>query len=142
MWRKLAVLTLLLSGTLAGTGIWLFCHPSITPFLVPGASDIQVVSTGVWQWQITYDAPGPPYAWYFTLSRTLEAQHWNAGSRWRPDGSTMYDPVTPLRFEWGYTGVLWDEVVLIPDHDQPQHATITLRRRIRISWWQLWAPAV
>jgi type IV secretory pathway TrbF-like protein len=61
MWRILAVLTLILSGTLAGSSIWMLFHPSVTPFLVPGATDIQVVGTGVWEWQIAYAAPGPPY---------------------------------------------------------------------------------
>jgi hypothetical protein len=141
MWRILAVLTLLLSGALVGSGSWMLFHPSVTPFLVSGATNIQVVSTGVWEWRITYDAPGPPYVWYFTLSRTIEGQQWNDRSLWRPDGSTMFDPVVPLRFERGYAGVLWDEVVLTPDHRAPQRATITLRRRIRIPWWQEWSPA-
>jgi hypothetical protein len=142
MWRILAVLTLILSGTLAGSSIWMLFHPSVTPFLVPGATDIQVVSTGVWEWQIAYDAPGPTYAWYFTLSRTLDAQQWNDRTLWRPDGSTMFDPVVPLRFDRGYAEVLWDEVALTPDERDPQRATITLRRRIRIPWWPYWSPTV
>jgi hypothetical protein len=92
MWRILAVLMLLLCGALVGSGM-LF-HPSVTPYLVPGATNIQVVSTGVWEWQIAYDAPGPPYAWYFTLSRAIEAQQWGTRSLWRPDGS----PVITLGF--------------------------------------------
>jgi hypothetical protein len=141
MWRILAVLTLILSGALVGSGSWMLFHPSVTPFLVPGATNIKVASTGVWEWQIAYEAPGPAYAWYFTLSRTIAAQHWNASSLWRPDGSTMFDPMTTLGFERGYAGVLWDEVVLAPDHRHPQRATITLRRRIRIAWWRYWSPA-
>jgi hypothetical protein len=139
--RVAPVLTLLLSGALVGSGSWMLCHPSVTPFFVPGATDIHVVSTGVWEWQIAYAAPGPAYAWYITLSRTLAAQQWNDRTLWRPDGSSMFDPVTPLRFERGYAGVLWDEVVLTPDHRAPQRATITLRRRIRIPWWPSWSPA-
>jgi hypothetical protein len=141
MWRIMAVLTLLLTCALAGSGSWMLFHPSVTSFLVPGATDIHVVSTGVWEWQITYDAPGPPYGWYFTLSRTIEGQQWNVRSLWRPDGSTMFDPVVPLWFERGYAGVLWDEVVLAPDHRDPQRATITLRRHLRIPWWPYWSPA-
>jgi hypothetical protein len=136
MWRILAVLTLLLSGALVGSGSWMLSHPSVTPFLVPGATNIQVVSTGIWEWQIAYNAPGPAYAWYGTLSRTIERQDWNDRTLWRPDGSSMYDPVVPLRFERRYAGVLWDEVVLTPDHRHPQRATITLRQRIRIPRWQ------
>src|SRR5262245_7833224 len=89
MGRSLAVLTVFLSGTLVASGSWLLFHTSVTPFLVPGATDIQVVSTGMWEWRITYDAPGPPYAWYFALSGAIEAQQWTARSLWQPDGSTM-----------------------------------------------------
>jgi hypothetical protein len=45
MWRILAVLTLFLSGTLVGGGN---C-PSVRPFLVLGATDIQTANTGVRQ---------------------------------------------------------------------------------------------
>jgi hypothetical protein len=135
MWRILAILTLLLTGALVGSGSWMLFQPSVTPFLVPGATNIQVVRTGVWDWQIAYDAPGPPYAWYFTLSRTIEAQQWNDCNLWRPDGATMFDRVVPLRFDWGNPGVLWDEVAITPDHRHPQRVTIMLRRNIRIPWW-------
>jgi hypothetical protein len=135
MWRILAVLTLLLSGAIVGSGSWMLFHPFVTPLLVPGATDIQVVSTGVWEWRITYDASGPPYAWYFTLSRMIEGQGWTARRPWQPDGSTMFDPVWPRRFEWVYTRLLWDEVVLIPDQNHSQRATIRLRRSIHIPWW-------
>jgi hypothetical protein len=76
-----------------------------------------------------------------TLAGSIEAQQWNDRTLWRPDGSTMFDPVTPLRFERTYAGVLCDEIVLAPDHRDPQRATITLRRRIRIPWWQEWSLA-
>jgi len=130
-WLSLAAA--LAGAALVVSGIWMLLHPSVTPFLVSGATNIQVVSPGVWEWQITYDAPGPPYAWYFTLSRIIEGQHWNDRNLWRPDGSTMFDPVVPLRFDREYAGVLRDEVVLAPDHNYPQRATIILRRRISIS---------
>ena len=141
MLRILAILTLLLSVALAGSGIWLLFQPPLTPFLLPNATDIQVLRTGVWEWQIAYDAPGPPYAWYVMLAHSIEAHQWKDSTLWRPDGSTMFDPVTALRFERGYAGVLWDEVELVPDHRDPQRATIRLRRRIRIPWWQEWLPA-
>jgi hypothetical protein len=138
MWRILGVLTLLLTAALVGSGSWLLFHPSVTPFVVPGATNIQVVSTGVWEWQIAYDAPGPPYAWYFTL---IEAQQWHDPTHRRPDESTLLGAVKPLRFAWDDAGVLWDEVRRTPDYRNPQHATITLRRHLRILWWLYWSPA-
>jgi len=141
MWRILAVLTLILSGALVGGGSWMLFHPSVTPFLVPGATDIQVVSTGVWEWQIAYDAPGPTYAWYYSLVHAPTGPQWNDRTRWHADESTMFDQVNPMRFERAYAGVLWDEVRLFPDYRDPQRATITLRRHIRIPWWPYWSPA-
>ena len=93
--------------------MWLL-QPAPTPFLVPGATDIQVSSTGWGERQISYRTPGRPYGWYFTLAHMLDAQPWTLRNPWRPDGSTpTYDPVVPLRFECGYAGVLWDEGVAL-----------------------------
>jgi len=70
MRRILAVLTRLISGTLIASSIWMLCYPAVTPLIVSGATDVQVVTAG--QRQISYRAPGPPYAWYVTVARTLE----------------------------------------------------------------------
>src|SRR5262245_1840086 len=83
--RILAALTLLLTGALGGGGIWMLFHPSITPFLIPGATNIQVVSIGIWEWQITYDTSGPPYAWSYTLMHALTEGQWRDRTRWHAD---------------------------------------------------------
>jgi hypothetical protein len=129
MWRILAVLTLSLAGTLAGSTIWLLCHPAITPFVVPGATDIQLVRTGGWKWQITYAVPGRPYGWYFTLWRTLDAHQWSDRTLSDP---ARFPQVTPRWFERDDAGAMTDEVRLTPDDRNPQRATITLRRRFHI----------
>ena len=139
-WRILAVLTLLLTGALAGSGIWMLFHPSVTPFLIPSATNIQVVSMGVWGWQITYDTSGPPYAWSYTLAHALTERQWHDRTRWHADESPRFDQVNPLHFERENAGVLWDEVVLLPDHRDPQRATIVLRRHLRFPWWSSWSP--
>ena len=139
-WRILAVLTLFLSGTLVGGSLWMLAHPAVTPFVVRGATDIQVISTGVWEWKIAYDASGPPYAWYFTLAQTLAAQQWHDPTGQHLDEATLLGSVKPLRFAWDDAGVLWDEAVLTPDYRNPQRATITLRRHLRIPWCPWWSP--
>jgi hypothetical protein len=136
-WRLLVVLTLFLSATLAGGTIWLLCQPAVTLFVVPGATDIQVVRTGGWEWQITYAAPGRPYAWYFTLWRTLDAHQWSEHTLIDP---ARFPQVTPRWFEWDDAEALWDEVKLTPDDHNPQRATITLHRHFRIPWWPHWSP--
>jgi hypothetical protein len=138
MRRILVVLALLLSGALAASGMWVLSPPSTTAFIVPGATDVQVVSVGWGQQQMSYHTSGAPNAWYWTVARTLEEQGWTPRTRWRPDESSIYDPVVPLLFERGYAGILWDVVVLTPDRHDPQHATIAVRRRIVIPWWRFW----
>jgi hypothetical protein len=136
-WSLLAVLTLFLSATLVGSTIWMLAHPSVTPFVVPGATDIQIASTGACEWQIIYAASGPPYAWYFTLWRTFDAPQWSDRT---PIDPTKSAQVITRWFVWDYAGVLWDEVKLTPDYRNPQRATITLRRRLRVPWWPYWPP--
>src|SRR5262245_44661959 len=139
-WRTLAVLTLFLSATLAGGTLWRLGHPAVGPFVVPGATNIQIVTIGVGEWQVTYASPGPPLEWYFTLAHTLVAQQWHDRTRWHADESPRFDQVNPLHFEREYAGVLWDEVMLLPDDRDPQRATIVLRRHLRIPWWSSWSP--
>jgi hypothetical protein len=141
MRRILTALILILSGALAASGIWMLSYPAVTPFIVPGATDVQVVTISWGQRQISYRTSGPPDAWYWTVARTLEAQHWTLRNRWRPDESSIYDPVVPLSFERGYAGVVSDEVVLVPDRRDPQRATIMVRRHISIPWWGYWLSA-
>jgi hypothetical protein len=137
MTRILVALTLLLSGMLVAIGIWMLSCPAVTSFIVPGVTDVQVVNLGWGQRQISYRAPGPPYAWYFTVTRNLETSGFLLLNRWRPDESPTYDPIVPLRFEREFATLLWDEVVLTPDRGDPQRARITVRRRIIIPWWPL-----
>jgi hypothetical protein len=142
MWRILAVLTLLFTTGLAGCCLWLLVRPTVTPFLLPGATNIQVVTLDWGQRKISYLTPGPSYAWYFTLAHTLDAEHWILRNRWRPDAAAgNYDPIVPLQFERTYGEVLREEVVLIPDRHDPQQATIVVSQRISIPWRCFWLPA-
>jgi hypothetical protein len=130
MSRILVALLLLLNGVIAASGLGLLCCPEATPFIVAGATDVQVISVGWGRRQIKYRAPGPPDQWYFTLTRTLEAQGWTPDNRWRPDASSIYDPVVALSFKRKYPGLVVDEVVLLPDRRDPQRVTITMHRHI------------
>src|SRR5262245_37937661 len=98
MTRALGLISILLAMGACTAGSWLAIRPPLTPFLAQGAPDIQVVNRSTWEWQIRYYVPGPPYAWYGVVTHSLEEQQWNDRTLWRPDGSTMCDPVVPLRF--------------------------------------------
>jgi hypothetical protein len=81
MWRILAVLTLLLTGALVGSASWMLFHPFVTPLLVPGATDIKVVSTGVREWQLAYRAPHSITTWFTAIGRNLETDRWSSPDR-------------------------------------------------------------
>lgn len=136
MARTCGVFVVLFVAGIAGGGMWLL-QPAPTPFLVPSATDIQIINTGWGERQISYRAPGRPYGWYFTLVNDLAAQKWTQPDAWNPATPRhTYNHVVTLWF-----GYLWDQAVLSPDRGDPEHATITLRRRIVIPWWRYWPPA-
>jgi hypothetical protein len=132
MKRVLILFGMLLVVSSCGAGTWLIACPPLTPFLLPGAGNIQVDNTAVWEWEIQYDAPGAPYAWYWSLARILEAQHWTARNTWRPDESPTYNPIAPLWFEKEASVWIWDAVLLNPDKQAPNRARILVRRRFAL----------
>jgi len=113
---------------------WHLVRPPLTQVLVPGARDVQVVGTGVGEWQITYAAPGSAFAWYWDLARSLEAQQWTLRNRWSPSSSPTYNPLQPLHFDRRYGGVFCDVIVLAPDEREPNRARLKMRRRIALPW--------
>ena len=135
MARTGAVFVVLLVAGIAGGGMWLL-QPASTPFLVPGATDIQVITSGWGERQISYRAPGRPYGWYFTVADRLVAQQWTPPDPW--NRTAPRDTYNRVVLFW--SGYLWDQVVLVPDDSDPQRARITVRRRIVIPWWRYWPP--
>ena len=125
---------LVVGATGAGTRHAL--QPPLTLFLVPGATDIQVVELGAGTWQLTYHTPGRHCDWYATVTRTLAAHHWKAWStegdhtsEAEPAPTTRASPARRtytrmVKFRLGYR---WDQAVLDPDP--------------RAQWWEAHAPA-
>jgi hypothetical protein len=100
--------------------------------IVPGATNVQIITTGWGQRQITYRAPGPPYAWYYATAHRLDTRGWTALDPWRPAGTgSVYTPIVPLRFQQLYV-LIQDQVVLLPDERAPSIARIQVRRSIAL----------
>jgi hypothetical protein len=134
MFRTIAILAALLALCAAGRATWTALQPPLESLIVPGATNVQVMTTGWGQRQITYYAPGLRYAWYYATAHRLDAQGWTALDRWRPDAAgtgSAYTPIVPLRFQQLYV-VIQDQVVLIPDERSPNFARIEVRRRIAL----------
>ena len=97
--------------------------------LVPGATDVQDQARGFGEYQVTYQAPGAPYAWYFAIVRNLSAEGWagpidtRAGLRNTPE---VHWHIVSFGFLY-----IAEEVALQGD---PNFARITVRRTIIIPW--------
>ena len=135
MFRMIAILATLLALCAAGGATWTALQPPLEQLIVPGATDVQVVATGWSEWQITYRAPGPSYAWYYAAAHRLDAQGWTTPDPWRPAGTgSIYTQIVPLRFQQLYV-LIQDQVVLVPDAWSPNFARIQVRRSIALRWW-------
>jgi hypothetical protein len=135
MRRILALFSVLIMLGVCTISVWAATHPTVAPFLVSGATDIQIVGIGLGEQQISYHATGQPYSWYWDVARTLEAQQWHAQNERRPDlAGPNYNPLIPLTFTRSTFGVLVEEAVLDPDSQNPNIAHLRITRRIAIAW--------
>jgi hypothetical protein len=122
-WRLVLIGALLVVGVV-GAGVWYAAQPPLALFIVPGATDIQVVILGPGTRLITYQPPGERCDWYVTVTQSLAANHWQA---WSIGGehTSEYEQTPELRSDpprISYThtvafpfGYLWDQAVLDPD---------------------------
>jgi hypothetical protein len=134
MVRTFAVFTAFLALIVVGGATWTALQPPIESLIVPGAVDVRVTTTGWGQRQITYHAPGPPFAWYYATAHRLEVRGWIALDTWRPTGTgSVYTPIAPLRFQQLYV-LIQDQIVLLPDARSPNFARIEMRRQLVLRW--------
>lgn len=128
MRRKLALLIILLVLSGLGAGAWYALHPPVELFLVPGATDIQMIDMGMGAQLITYHAPGTAYAWRAVVERTLIQSGWVNPSWWHPG---LPDLTYACRSEFGL-GALWSQADL---RGEPNDARISIRRWVELAWW-------
>jgi hypothetical protein len=134
MLRTIAILAALLALITVGGATWTALQPPIESLIIPGAINVRTVATGWGQRQITYHAPGPPFAWYYATAHRLEVRGWIALDPWRPSGTgSVYTPIAPLRFQQLYV-LIQDQVVLVPDARSPNAARIEIRRQLVLRW--------
>jgi hypothetical protein len=131
MGRIAAVFCVLIMLLVSGAG-WITARPSLAPFLVPGATNVQVVPLGWGTWQFSYDVAGSPTTWYTDIPRQLEAQRWSSMDR------VEYGAMTRTYNRTVSFGVceLWEWAFLTFDPLQPNVAHIIVRRWVAIPWWR------
>jgi hypothetical protein len=134
MHRIIALLIVCIALSAATGATWIALQPPIESLIIPGAVDVQIAATGWGQRQITYHAPGLPFAWYYATAHRLEVRGWIALDARRPTGTgSVYTPIAPLRFQQLYV-LIQDQVALLPNTRSPNHARIEIRRQIVLRW--------
>ena len=84
MRRLLFIITTLLMVSAAGLGVRRALHAPTSFMIVPGAMQIEVLQASTWERVITYQAPGPAYAWREIVARDLVVQGWEPRAWWAP----------------------------------------------------------
>lgn len=127
--RALALIGLLALGLGCGLAGWRLTSAPAERWLVAGASDLRVASDGFSRQQISYTAPGQPYAWYFELLRRLAHDQWQAPV----DTRTRIRVVPDVHWRLRQIGPIYiEEQIAI--QGEPNRARIELRRRIIVPW--------
>ncbi len=129
MKRTLAVLGALALIGMCSAGLWITARPPIQPFLVPGATDVQVDMRGLGTQEIRYRVPGSSGVWYFAVGHTLSAQGWRSPTRYT--GGPQSDPDVYVRVTPLWRAALWERANL---GGNVQAAQITVQRWIEIAW--------
>ncbi len=131
-WMLFLLVPLLVLAIAGAAGFWFVARPAVEPFVLPGASGVQVREVGIGTRLISYDAPGGQYDWYFTIASQLEHSGWIPPDMWGP--AAQINTYTHVSAIWGgYGGYLWEQVEL---HGKPRQARITVRRWFRFPWRQ------
>jgi hypothetical protein len=132
MGRYFVLLGVLLVLLVESPAVWAAQRSPADPFLVSGATAVQVTGLGAHAWQIRYRAPGEPGTWYTELVQQLERDHWSS-----PDpvgyasGNRSYMRASSLGI-----GEVWDWVMVWVDPFHPEVAQIRWRREVVFPWWQ------
>lgn len=129
MRRSVAVVgVLMLLAACSGAGL-MTTRPAVEQFLVPGATNVQVIPVGWNEWQISYHSPGSPTSWYTDVAQQLEAQHWSS-----PD-HVAYGSLTRTYSHAISLGCceLWEWAFLTFDPLRPRDAQIRVRRWVAFS---------
>jgi hypothetical protein len=112
-------------------GAWELTRAQMSLLIVPGATDIQIQSSGFAEEQITYRTSGRPYGWYYTVVRNLAAEGWSAPIDDRVRLQTTPDIHWRIKPFW--LVYIKEQVGLQGD---PDFARITIRREVIIPWRQ------
>jgi hypothetical protein len=85
MTARIASMIGLLLLILACVGVWASVRALTSPFIAPGAADVQIRDNAFGERVITYRMPNPDDGWQTSVARRLAANGWNLtrdGTQW------------------------------------------------------------
>ena len=100
--------------------------------IVPGASQVELRSAGFGEQRISYRAPGPAYAWFFTTTRNLAKNGWTPPLDTR--SQVRSTPVVYWRISKFWFIYISEQIAL---QGEPDLARISVRRQLIIPWRRL-----
>lgn len=127
MYRRIAILGVLVAVVACGAGGWLALVPQAGELAPPGASDLQVRSLSIGTRLVTFHAP-PGADWASQLDRQLRDQGWLP-----PDysgASAQFTTYSYVNYSW--FGAIWEQADLQGNAD---NGRIVVRRWLRLRWF-------
>ena len=129
MGRKLALGLILAQLLGCGGGVWLGLRLVESPFLAPGAANVQISDLAPGERLIEYQMPNPDDAWYTTIARRL------ANSGWRlPDARNHWGDTENYVTRYTRDTSLW----LLVIHERAELLGDRSNAHIRVSYRLTW----
>ena len=125
--NAIGAIILLLIAMGCGVGAWQALQPDTARFVVPGATHVQVQQRTPGIRVVSFDFVDPRASWDTLLDQRLRAARWLPPDfSGAPGQFTIYGYVNSYWF-----GSIWEEANL---QGNAQHATVILRRWLRLRW--------
>jgi len=88
MFRRIAIVCLLLAAIGCGGSAWLALRGVTGTFIAPGAANVRISEVGPGEREITYVMPNPDDGWQTAIARRLSLSGWRLDAdRWQWGGT-------------------------------------------------------
>jgi hypothetical protein len=97
MFRRIALLSLLIIPIACGVGVWAIVQRTTTIFIAPGAVNIRMFEVALGERVITYQMRNPSDGWQTAIARRLSLSGWSLATDYYQWGDTEKYKTTYIR---------------------------------------------
>jgi hypothetical protein len=97
MFRRIALLSLLIIPIACGVGVWAIVQRTTTIFIAPGAVNIRMFEVALGERVITYQMRNPRDGWQTAIARRLSLSGWSLATDYYQWGDTEKYKTTYIR---------------------------------------------